>query len=47
LMSQYGNDLSRTELDGKLGGHGWLTRKKNKLPLSLGVFNELKKIPQL
>lgn len=38
--------LSRTELDRALGGHGWLTSKKKKLPRTLNVitkfYNKLK-----
>ena len=30
--------LSRTEVDRELGGHGWLTSKKDKLPLSLQTY---------
>ncbi len=41
IMRQYKNQLSRTQLDKILGGHGWLTKKKHKLPETLKKYQEL------
>jgi hypothetical protein len=41
IMQQHQNRLSRTKLDTLLGGHGWLTKKKHKLPLTLIRYNLL------
>ncbi|MEZ8740537.1 TnsD family Tn7-like transposition protein [Photobacterium swingsii] len=35
ILSNSDRKLSRTELDRTLGGHGWLTSKKEKLPITL------------
>jgi hypothetical protein len=41
IMQQHQNRLSRTKLDKLLGGHGWLTKKKHKLPLALKTYHAL------
>ncbi|MGS0826797.1 TnsD family Tn7-like transposition protein [Shewanella sp. 0m-8] len=41
IMHEYQNQLSRTQLDKLLGGHGWLTKKKHKLPQTLQVYKNL------
>ena len=41
IMQQHNNQLSRTQLDKKLGGHDWLTKKKHKLPLTLKTYYKL------
>ena len=41
IMQQHNNQLSRTQLDKRLGGHGWLTKKKHKLPLTLIEYHKL------
>lgn len=41
IMQQHQNRLSRTQLDKLLGGHGWLTKKKHKLPNSLMKYQNL------
>ena len=42
IMLSTGGMLSRTKLDHLLGGHGWLIKAKNKLPITMGVFDKLK-----
>ena len=44
IMHEYQNQLSRTQLDKLLGGHGWLTKKKNKLPMTLEAYRRLKNL---
>ncbi|WP_140254126.1 TnsD family Tn7-like transposition protein [Vibrio parahaemolyticus] len=39
ILSNSNHKLSRTELDRVLGGHGWLTSKKKKLPRTLKTIN--------
>ena len=41
IFEQSQNRLTRTQLDRELGGHGWLTKKKAKLPLSLLLYEKL------
>ncbi|MGR3969679.1 TnsD family Tn7-like transposition protein [Shewanella sp. 1180_01] len=41
IMEKHQNQLSRTQLDKLLGGHGWLTKKKHKLPNSLIKYQNL------
>lgn len=41
LMPMHSNALSRTQLDKLLGCHGWLTKKKNKLPLTMSTYYSL------
>ena len=41
LLEQHPNQLSRSQLDKILGGHGWLTKKKHKLPLTLQKYHFL------
>jgi len=41
VMKKNGFHLSRTELDRLLGGHGWLTRKKRKLPNAIKTYHSL------
>ena len=36
--------FSRTKLDKAIGGHGWLIRYANKLPLTMSVFQKLNKM---
>ncbi|PKG74692.1 transposase [Shewanella sp. GutCb] len=43
IMQQHQNQLSRTQLDKLLGGHGWLTKKKHKLPRALMKYQSLLK----
>ena len=38
--------ISRTDLDKWLGGHGWLTKYKAKLPLTMAVYNDLNVLTQ-
>jgi len=46
LMLKYSGCISRTKLDKEIGGHGWLIKNKHKLPLTMQVFQELKKTTQ-
>jgi len=41
IASECDGTISRTKLDKALGGHGWLTRMKHKLPMTMNVFHEL------
>lgn len=41
IMQQHNNQLSRTQLDKRLGGHDWLTKKKHKLPLTMNAYHKL------
>jgi hypothetical protein len=41
IMQQHNNQLSRTQLDKRLGGHNWLTKKKHKLPLTMSTYHKL------
>ncbi|MCL1131616.1 TnsD family Tn7-like transposition protein [Shewanella sairae] len=41
LMRKHHNRLSRTQLDLLLGGHGWFTKNKHKLPKSLMKYQSL------
>ncbi len=41
IMHKYQNQLSRTQLDLLLGGHGWFTKQKHKLPISLMKYQSL------
>jgi hypothetical protein len=41
IMEERQNQLSRTQLDNLLGGHGWLTKKKHKLPRTLMKYQSL------
>ncbi|MEH6457063.1 MAG: TnsD family Tn7-like transposition protein, partial [Cocleimonas sp.] len=41
IMQEHENKLSRTLLDKLLGGHGWLTKHKHKLPKTLRVYRNL------
>jgi hypothetical protein len=41
IFKESQNRLTRTQLDRELGGHGWLTKKKAKLPLSLLLYEKL------
>ncbi len=41
IMQQHQNQLSRTQLDLLLGGHGWLTKYKHKLPKTLRMYRHL------
>ncbi|MEZ9821188.1 TnsD family Tn7-like transposition protein [Shewanella sp. 10N.286.45.A1] len=41
IMEEHQNQLSRTQLDNLLGGHGWLTKKKHKLPKTLMKYHSL------
>ncbi|MCG9723137.1 TnsD family Tn7-like transposition protein [Shewanella sp. Isolate7] len=41
IMNEHQNQLSRTQLDNLLGGHGWLTKQKNKLPKTLQMYRQL------
>lgn len=43
IMHNINGAISRTELDKEIGGHGWLIRMQHKLPITMAVFNELKK----
>ena len=38
LLDQQVAKVSRTELDRVLGGHGWLTKYKAKLPITMKVY---------
>lgn len=38
LMQQTNGQLSRTQVDKKLGGHGWLTKRKHLFPVSLNAY---------
>jgi hypothetical protein len=42
IMQQHNNQLSRTQLDKLLGGHGWLTKKKSMLPITLKKYCSLR-----
>ena len=44
IMQEYQYQLSRTQLDKLLGGHGWLTKKRNKLPITLEAYRRLKEL---
>lgn len=43
ILSNSERKLSRTELDRILGGHGWLTSKKKKLPRTLKIIQSHKR----
>ena len=38
MLAQADHTVSRTELDRMLGSHGWLTSKKDKLPLTVKAY---------
>ncbi|NNN70548.1 TnsD family Tn7-like transposition protein [Vibrio sp. 3-2(1)] len=38
IMDKAGHAISRTQLDRELGSHGWLTAKKENLPLTLQAY---------
>ncbi|HCE2830858.1 TnsD family transposase [Vibrio parahaemolyticus] len=42
ILSSSDHKLSRTQLDRILGGHGWLTSRKEKLPKILGIIDAYK-----
>ncbi|MCC5450697.1 TnsD family transposase [Rheinheimera sp. UJ51] len=39
IMLQHNTQLSRTQLDKLLGNHGWLTKNKHKLPLTIKEYH--------
>ncbi|MXR70312.1 transposase [Shewanella sp. JBTF-M18] len=41
IMKKYQNKLSRTQVDLLLGGHGWLTKYKSKIPKTMMVYRAL------
>jgi len=40
ILPQSKEELSRTKLDKILGNHGWLTKKKDKFPISIKYFSD-------
>ncbi|CNI11623.1 Uncharacterised protein [Yersinia ruckeri] len=43
IIEEQGGTITRTQLDRILGGHGWLTKNKKRLPLTLDIFSRLTK----
>ena len=42
-MSNSCESISRSQLDEKLGGHGWLIRYQHKLPVTIAFYQKRNK----